>query len=549
MRELPLLRGLLPVDRPRIPREVLAGVSLAVLAVPEALGYARIAGMPVQTGLYTMLAPAVVFVLLGASRHLVIGADSATAAILSAGLAGLATPAAQRYVELAAGVTALVACLLLIARIARIGFLADFLSGTVLAGFLAGVGLTVAAGQLADMLGVKVDHGPPLEQLGRVLSSLRQVDPMPAAVSIVVIVLVIVLRRAARQLPGPLIAITAAIVISDVAGLAGRDWAVLGPVPAGLPRWSLPTLSLADWKTLLPTALSMFVVIVAQSAATARAYAARYAETVSTDADLTGLAGANLVSALSGAFVVNGSPTRTQMVDAAGGRTQLGQLVSVAIVAVVLIGLTGPLSGLPLPALAAVVFIIGLDLIDHAALRRMWSLRRAEGALALLTAVAVVILGVGVGIAIAVAASILEHLRHSYTPHDAVLVKSPAGHWQSAPVMPGARTVPGLIVYRFGTSAYFANASRIAEDINVLIGTDEPIRWFCFDCAAIGDIDYTAGTILGRVCARLADHKIRVVFSAAIDPVRTQLAAYGMADNEQYETAGAALEEFQREDR
>ena len=206
----------------------------------------------------------------------------------------------------------------------------------------------------------------------------------------------------------------------------------------------------------------MFVVILAQSAATSRAYAAKYEEQFSEATDLVGLGAANVAAAFTGTFVVNGSPTKAQIVDSAGGRSQLSQLTAAAVVLVVLVVLTGPLAYLPVAALAAVVFLIAVELIDVAGMRRILAARKHEFAVALLTAAAVVGLGVEYGIVLAIVASIVDHLRHSYSPLNSVLVKSAEGHWQPVPVGPGARTEEGLVVYRFGTSLYYANAARLA---------------------------------------------------------------------------------------
>ncbi len=444
--------GLLPLRRAELLPDVVAGVTLASLAIPEVLGYARIAGMPVATGLYTLLVPVVVFALLGSSRHLVVGADSATAAILAAGLAGLAAPASARYVQLAGAAALLVAALLLLARLARLGFLADFLSRTVLVGFLTGVGVQVAAGQLGDMLGVDTSGASLPDKVVEVATGLSGTNLAAAAVSACVIALVLGLRRVSRRIPGALIAVVAAIAAGSALDLPRRGVAVLGPVPGGLPHLGLPGVSLADARALFPIAAAMCVVILAQSAATSRAYAARYDEQVDTDSDLVGLAGANLGAALTGSFVVNGSPTKTQMVDEAGGRSQLAQLAAAATVLVVVAALTGLLDALPLAALASVVFLIGVDLVDVAGMRRIYAVRRVEFAVAALTALTVVLFGVETGIVVAVVASIIDHLRHSYDPHNAVLVKSPAGHWRSLPVTAGARTAgrAGRLPVRFG---------------------------------------------------------------------------------------------------
>jgi SulP family sulfate permease len=512
--------------------EALAGATLAALAVPEVLGYARIAGMPVVTGLYTMLAPMVVFAVLCSSRHLVVAADSATAALLMAGLTGLAAAGSSRYVALAGTVALVVAVLLVLARVIRVGFLASFLSRTVLVGFLTGVGITVAIGQLGDLLGVEPGNGPGIssapERLVQVLSELPRAHVPTLLVGGAVIVVVLAGRLVDRRVPVALFAVVAAIVAEAVLGLSAFGVAVLGPVPSGLPGLVLPALAPADLAAAFPVAASMVVVILAQSAATSRAYAARFDEQVDTDADLLALGGANLAAAVTGTFVVNGSPTKTQMVVGAGGRSQIAQLAAVVVVGVVCAAATDLLGGLPLAALAAVVFLIGVDLVDVAGMRRILAVRRPEFVVAVLTALAVVVLGVEEGIVVAVVVSIIDHLRHSYAPRSSVLVKSPAGHWRSLPVAPGSRTADGLLVYRFGSGLYFANVSRLVADLMTIGAEGPPLRWLCLDAAAVGDVDYTAAAVLTQLVQREQRAGVRVVLSNVVDAVRVELDRYGI---------------------
>lgn len=544
----PLLRGVLPVRRPEVAAELLAGIALAALAIPQALGYARIAGMPVVTGLYTLLLPMAVFACVGSSRHLVVAADSSTAAVLAAALAKLAVPASASYVHLAALAALLTGALLLLARLARLGFLANFLSRTVLLGFLAGVGIVVAVAQLPDMLGVTVTGTRALVVLAHTLAAVPQAHLATVAVAAAVMLVVLVARRITNRIPGALIAIVGAIIASRAADLSRHGVAIVGPFPRGLPTLLLPAFTLHDVTALLGPAVSMFVIIVAQSATTARAYAAQYHEADDVDADLVGLGAANVVAAFSGAFVVNGSPTQTQMVTTAGGRSQLAQLTTSVVVVFVLLLATGPLASLPTAALAAVVFLIAVRLIDVPGLRRILSVRRAEFAVALLATVAVVGLGVLDGIVVAIAASIIDHLRHSYHPINSVLVKSGRGHWQPTPVRPGARTEEGLVVYRFGTSLYYANASRLVQDMTML-AAGGPLRWLVFDSAAIGDVDYTAAAVLKQVIEELTARNVRFVLSSVLAPVRQQLDRYGISSalgrDGYYDTAGAALEAFE----
>ncbi len=547
LRSGPVLRGVLPVHRSQGAADLLAGVTLAALGIPEVLGYAKIAGMPVVTGLYTLLLPMAVFAVLGCSRHLVVGADSATAVIIAASLVGLAAPGSARYVQLAGLAALLTGALLLLARAARLGFLANFLSRTVLLGFLAGVGIQVAVSQLPDMLGVRHQGTRTVGVLVHTIAELPQAHPATMIVSAVAILIMLAARRITKRVPGALIAVVGAIIVSRVADLAGRGVATVGAVPRGLPQLGLPDVSLHDARLLLGSAASMFVVILAQSAATSRAYAAKYTEEFSEDIDLVGLGAANLAAAFSGTFVVNGSPTKTQMVDGAGGRTQLAELFTSVIVLIVLLIATGPLAYLPTAALAAVVFLIAIELIDLRGLRHVFALRKTEFAVALLTTVAVVGLGVQDAIVLAVIASVIEHLRHSYRPLSTVLVKSPAGHWQPCPVQPGARTEDGLVIYRFGTSLYYANAGLV-EDVTDLVTHGAPLRWLVLDGAAIGDVDYTSASVLTLVACRLHERQIRFVVTTMLEPVRRQLDSYGIkgaaGPDVYYDTPGEALKAF-----
>jgi MFS superfamily sulfate permease-like transporter len=368
------------------------------------------------------------------------------------------------------------------------------------------------------------------------------------AISIAVIAVVVATRRINRRFPGLLIAVIIAIIVSWAADLAQHGIEVVGPVPRGLPSLGLPALGVRDATSLLGVAVAMFVGILAQSAATSRAYAVKYEEPFSEATDLTGLAAANAAAAFSGAFVVNGSPTKTQIVDSAHGRSQLAQLTAAAVVLIVLVLLTGPLAYLPNAALAAVVFLIAVELVDVEGMRHILAVRKHEFAVALLTTAAVVVLGVEYGIVLAIIASIVDHLRHSYSPLNSVLVKSPEGHWQPVPAEPGTRTEQGLVVYRFGTSLYYANASRLLEDVAALVGHGGPLRWRVIDFAAIGDVDYSASTVLAKVIEHVHLHHVHLAFSSVLGPVRQRLDLYGitkaLGQDAYFATPGEALEAF-----
>jgi high affinity sulfate transporter 1 len=527
------LEGVLPIDRADIPRDVIAGVTLAALAIPEVMGYTQIAGMPVITGLYTILLPVFVFALLGSSRHLVVGADSATAAVMAAGLVGVAAAGSTKYAAMAGLIALMAGVLLLIARLARLGFIADFLSRTVLVGFLTGVGIEVAAAQVSGMLGVKAGTGGTVRRLAGTLGNLGDTSLTTLAVSVSVIIVILGARKIAPKVPGPLIAVIGSIIVSWAADLRAHGVQTLGKLPGGLPHLGLPDVTWSDIPPLLTVSASILVVVLAQSAATSRAYAAKYNDNFDENVDLVGLAGANIAAALSSAFVVNGSPTKTQMVDSAGGQSQVAQITTGAIVLIVLLFLTGPIQYMPKAVLATVVFLIGLQLVDYRGMRRIARLRLDEFVVAGLTMVTVIAVGVEQGIILAIIASIIDHLRHSYHPYNTVIALAPDGHGvRAVPVSPAARTLPGLVVYRFASSLYYANSARLLDELNAFAASsrDGDLHWICIDAAAIADIDFTSAEVIKQANQSLKDHQIRLVFSEVMDRVANELNAFGITD-------------------
>ncbi|HYN34170.1 MAG TPA: SulP family inorganic anion transporter [Ilumatobacteraceae bacterium] len=536
------MQGILPWNREGIPTDVIAGVTLATLAIPEVMGYTSIAGMPVITGLYTILIPLLLFALLGSSRHLVVGADSATAAILAAGLAGLATAQSDQYVALAGMVALMAAALLVIARLVGLGFLADFMSRTVLIGFMTGVGIQVACGQVGGMLGLPKGSGVTingrtfdntLAKLWSTLENIADTSWTTVAVSAGVLVVILGGKAISPKIPGALVAVLGSMFISWQWNLASHGVATLGPVPGGLPSISFPSVPRSDIPELLATAVSIFVLILAQSAATSRAYAAKYSDKFDENVDLVGLGAANIGAAFTGTFVVNGSPTKTQMVDGAGGKSQLASLTTVGIVAIVLLWLTVPLQYMPEAVLSTVVFLIGIELIDIAGMKRVWRLRRDEFVVAAITAATVVLVGVLQGIIIAIVLSLIDHLRRSYRPPTAVMTRmsgAHAGDWSAGKVTPDVRTEPGLVVYRFSAPLYYANAEHFTEELLAFGTSDDPPEWVCVYAAAIPDVDMSGAESLKSILANLSANGVTLVFAEVMAEVREEFDRYELTE-------------------
>ena len=519
-----LFRGVLPIRMWQIPRDVLAGITLTGMNIPQVLGYTRIAGTPVVTGLYTLLLPLVAFATFGSSRYLVVSADSATAAILAGSLSRMAAAGSARYVALAGLAALMTGGCLILARLLKLGFLADFLSQTVLVGFLTGVGVQVAIAVLGEMLGLEVHSNRTLGQLADVVSRIGAAHLGALGISTAVVACNLGFRRFAPMVPGPLIAVAGAIAASAAFDFAGHGIPVVGPVAGGLPALRLPDVSWRDVGALAPVAGSCFVMIVAQSAATARAYAVRHRQELDENADLAGLAAANLGAAFSGTFVVDGSPTQTAMVERSGGRSQLAHLVTAAVVALVLLFLTGPLQYLPRCVLGAVVFTIAIGLIDFRSLRAIRQESPGEFRLATVAAAIVVLVGVEVGIVVAMILSLLRIVNHSYHPHTAVLMLDEKGEWRLHPAVAGTVTEPGVVIYRFGAPLFYANSHRFSSEIyRLVVQAPAPLRWLVVDGGPITHIDYTAARSVRQLQGLLTRQGVRLAIAHVGSDLRADL--------------------------
>src|SRR5215472_4416373 len=543
---LPLLRGVLPLDTSKLTGDVVAGVTLAALGIPEVMGYTKIAGTPIVTGLYTLLLPVIAFAILGGSRHLVVAADSATAAILASILVSIAALGSPAYVGATSLVALVVAGMLILARVFRLGFLADFLSRSALIGVLTGVGIQVAGGELAGLVGLpKAGHGA-LEQIVSALSRMGSAHLPTAVFSAAVLAVIIGVGWLAPRLPAALIAVIGAIAASVIFDFEARGIATIGSVPGGLPSLALPVANVNELRLVLTCAASCFLVIVAQSAATSRAYATRYEEKFFENYDLVGLAAANAAAGFSGTFVVNGSPTKTEMVDEAGGRSQLAHLTTAAVVFIVLLFLTRPLSFLPNAVLSAIVFMIGVKLADVKGMRELFQLQRDEFWIALLTAATVVVSTVMYGIAVAVSLSLIDHVRHAYRPRTRVLVKDSESRWCAVPAAPDQLAAPGVVIYRFEANLFYANASFFVEEILSLVTTAKnPIHGLVLDVTGIDHVDYTAAKMLLQVRSELNKRGVTVVSAAISVDAIDSLRRYGLVgddfDKRVYSTIDAAV--------
>lgn len=535
--------------------DLVAGVTLAAVAIPECMGYSSIAHVPVSAGLYTIILPAIVFALLGASRLLVVGADSATAALLASGIAGIGVvgvePDSQEWLAWASLVAVVTGVFLALARLLRLGFLADFLSSSVLVGFLAGTGITVILGQIPGMLGVRRSEGWVWERCAAIVDDLESTDVASVAFALASLWVLLMARRVAPRLPVAFVVVVASIVLVAVFGW-DDDVSVVGDLHGTVPHLGLPTgLGWDAVPKAATVALGCTVVILAQSAGTARAFAHTRGEATDVNRDIVGLSAANIVAGLSSSFVVNASPTKTQFLEEQRGRTQVANLTMAASAVVAVVFLGKALAYLPHAVLAAIVLLVAIDLIDVRSFRRMWSIRRTEFGIAVFTAIVVVVFGVQDGILTAMVVSLLEIIRRQYRPERFVVGVSDHGREREyRPARPGQQSLPGLIVFRYDADLFYANVNRFSDDVVALVeSAPDPVRWLVLDCTVISYVDYSASGVLDRLVAFVHSRNAHFVL-AGVDPeLERVLRAEGLLMDfdpaHVYPTVGAAVRAFE----
>ena len=517
--------------------DLIAGVTLSAIAIPEVLGYTSISQTPLVTGLYTIIFPTLIFALLGSSKLLVVGADSATAALLAAGLAGLGIAGLQPYTSEWVAYCGMVALItggiLVIARLFKLGFLGDFLSASVLVGFLTGVGVQVLTGQIPEILGVPKGTGNWVQQQIAWVKEIPNIQWETFAFGITTIAIILLIKRFAPKIPGAVIAVVLLIIVSTVTDASAHGVKVVGPVPDGFPSpLGIPQGISSNYMAgLLGIAASCFVLIVAQSAATSRSFAMKHGDKVDVNRDIVGLSGSSFAAGLTGTFVVNGSPTKTQILDGQGGRTQVANITMSAIALVFTMYLTSVLTNMPKAVLAGIVFLIGVDLIDITGLKRILSRRKDEFVIAVVTAVVVCAVGVEQGLILAIVVSIIDIIRRQYQPKDFVVGLSEAGEPTYTKAAPGVQSEPGLLVFRYDAQLFYANANSFVDDVQRLVeAAPTPVRWLVIDASTLDDVDYSAGLALNGLLDYLEVKKVTFAIARADTTLVTTLAAYGLKE-------------------
>jgi sulfate permease, SulP family len=531
--------------------DLVAGCTVAAYLVPQVMAYAEVAGLPPVTGLWAVMGPLVVYAVLGSSRQLSVGPESTTALMTATALAAL-TAGGVLPGEAAAALAIAVGAVCLVGWLARLGFLANLLSHPILTGYMAGIAVLMIISQLDKFTGIPIPSGDTFAEIGYLLRHLDQIHFLTFGLAVLVLALLIALRRWIPAAPGPLVAVVGSTVVVGLLDLQSAGVAVVGEIPAGLPRPSLPDFGAIDLAALVGAALGITVVGYTDNVLTARAFAVRGEDRIDPQQEFLALGAANLSAGVLQGFPVSSSGSRTAVGDAAGSRTQLHSLVALAVVLLTLLALRPVLAGFPMAALAAIVVFAALRLIDVAELRRIARFRRSELVLAVATTVGVLAVGVLYGIAVAIALSVLDLLRRIARPHDAVL-----GYVPGLPGMhdiddyPRGRQLPGLLIYRYDSPLFFANAEDFERRaLAALDDADHAVRWFVLNIEAVSEIDITGADALENLRRELANRNIVLGLARLKYELAQTLATAGfldrIGDNRVYATLPTAVEAYQQ---
>ncbi len=507
-----------------LPHDLAAGLTLGAVMVPVGLAYGELAGLPLA-GLYGSMLPLLAYALFGSSRQLVVGPDTAMAAIVAMGVAPLAVGDPGRLALLAAGLGVMVGVLCLLGGVLRLGFIANFLSKPVIVGFMHGLALVIVGAQLPKVLGFKSEGETTLEQFANILHRLGDTNLAALAIGASCFAVILLCRRFLPRVPGTVVALVGSLLAVALLGLDSRGVAIVGKIPAGLPELSLPILSLADIDDLLPVALVAALLSFSDTIVTARAFAARNGYRIDANQELTAIGVANLAAGLSQSLPISASDSRTAVAEAAGGRTQMTSVVAVLVVAGVALWLANLLTWLPSAALGGILIASAWTLCDFGEFRRLWQFRGISLAGALLTLAGVVVFGLMEGILIGVVFSIVLLLRALAFPPDAVLGRTPDGGWHDPAHRPDTAPVPGLLVYRFSAPLFFANCSQFQERIEQLVGAaSAPVKAVIVDGGGIIDVDLMACETLAELDRDLRGRGIRLVFGNLRERVKRDIA-------------------------
>jgi high affinity sulfate transporter 1 len=531
-----------------LPYDLLAGVSVAAVALPIAIAYSQLAGVPPVYGLYASLLPLVAYALLGSSRQLILAPDAATCAIVAAVVAPLAGQDMARYLSLVAALTMIAGVFCIAAGLARLGFLTNFLAQPILTGYLNGIAICIITGQLGTLLGFKLAPAGFFRLLWQFVGKLGETHLPTLAVGVTTLAALLLLSRLAPKVPGPLVAVVLGIACSAVFGFAGFGVKLLGQIPAGLPAFVIPSIGGSDWQPLALGAIGLALISYNSGMVTARGFASKNRYDIDANREFIAMGVADIGAGILGGFAISGADSRTAVNDSMGGKSQVTSLVVAAVLSLTLLFFTGPLAWLPMAVLSAVLVKAAMGLFDLPGLADLRRVSPQEFRLCLITLLGVITVGVLPGVVVAVMLAIVQLLAKASRPHDAVLGRIPGtSAYREVSTHAGAETFPGLVIYRFDAALVFFNADHFKTRAKAVVQeAPAPVRYLVLDAGTINQLDTTGAASLDRLCGDLKDQGIATAVAGAKSPVRAMLQRTGLADrigpDRMFSTVDAAVD-------
>ena len=547
---VPGLRMVRTYQRPWLRPDLVAGVVLAAILVPQGMAYAELAGLPAVTGLYTTVACLVGYAVFGPSRVLVLGPDSSVSPLILAAITPLLVTDDPGSAIALAGMLALMVGLIEVGLgLGKLGFVADLLSSEVQVGYMNGLAITIVVSQLPKLFGFSTDGDDFIEDVRGFFQGLDQTDAATLAMGVAVLVVLLGLPRLTTKVPAVLVAVVGATAVSALLGLSDEGVATVGVLPAGVPSPSLPWTSASDIGPLLVAAVGITMVSLTDTIATAASFAARRGDEVDPDQEMIGMGAANITASFFQGFAISTSGSRTAVAEESGAKSQLTGLVGAGVVVLLLLFLNGLLADLPQSALAAVVIAAALSLMDFNVLGRYLKVRRSAFVLSLVATAGVIFLGVLEGIVLAIILAVLLFFRRSWWPHGAVLGQDPGvAGWHSIDAYPDAEQLPGIVVYRWEAPLFFANAGAFRQQVRHLVREHRP-TWVILQCEAITDIDVTAAEMLRLLDDELNEEGVHLAFAEMRSRLQDLTLRYGLLEtldrDHFYPTLETALAEVQ----
>jgi high affinity sulfate transporter 1 len=532
LRSLPGARALASYQPSWLRQDLVAGIVLSTLLVPQGMAYAELAGLPPITGLYTTILCLVGYALFGPSRILVLGPDSSLGPMIAATILPIlgSSGSPEHAIALASMLALIVGAIMVIAGVAKLGFIADLISKPTMIGYLNGLALTILIGQLPKLFGFSTDANGLIAEARAFVHGLSSGEAVGAAVAIglVSLALILVLGRWLPRVPGVLVAVIAAIAASSVFDLAGHGVSLVGTLPKGFPPLTWPH-PVSDFPLLVAGAIGIVLVALTDTISTASAFAERTGQEVDGNGEMIGIGAANLAAGLFQGFPVSTSGSRTAVAEQAGAKTQVTGMVGAAVIVLMLVLVPGLLKNLPNPTLAAVVIAASLSLADIPGTMRLWHQRRVELLLSVAAFLGVALLGVLAGIAVAVALSILNVFGRAWRPYQTTLGRVPGMPGQHDRTLhPEAKELPGLVIFRFDAPLFFANARTFRDQIRLLAAAQPRPQWILIAAEPITDIDTTAADMLADLDEELNAAGTSLVFAELKDPVRARFERYAL---------------------